>query len=116
MTITHIVNQEEYQKVLNSDYYSPLSLKEEGFIHCSKLSQVCKIAEIIYPQEADIMLLLIDTDKLEAKVIWEDLENMNEEYPHIYGPLNTSSIFKVAELKLNKFKKFELPKELKIFI
>jgi uncharacterized protein (DUF952 family) len=112
MIITHIIKDEEWNNVKSDKLYFPKSLREDGFTHCSSLKQACKVADYIYPKESGIILLVIETDKLDSKVIWEDLYDLNEEYPHIYGPLNLSSIIKVVELNLNKNNKFELPKNI----
>ncbi len=44
-------------------------------------------------------------------MIWEDLYNLDEEYPHIYGPINISSVTKVVKLSLIN-NKFQLPKNI----
>lgn len=112
MIITHIIKNEEWNLVKGRTKYFPKSLEQDGFTHCSSLKQVCKVANYIYPKESGIILLVIETSKLDSKVVWEDLYNLNEEYPHIYGPINISSIIKVVDLKLNKHNEFELPKNI----
>ncbi len=84
MIITHIVKEDEWNSIKGEKHYFPKSLKEDGFTHCSSLNQVCKVADYIFPSENGIILLIIETDLLDSKVIWEDLYNLNEEYPHIY--------------------------------
>ena len=110
MIITHIIRENEWLLIKDNDMYFAPSLKQDGFIHCSDLNQACKVADFIYKEESGILLLIIDTDKLDSKVIWEDLYNLEEDYPHIYGPLNLSSVVNVIELKLDINNKFYLPK------
>ena len=112
MIISHIIRNDEWDRIKENEFYFPKSLEEDGFTHCSSLKQVCKVADYIYPSESGIILLLIETDKLDSKVVWEDLYNLYEEYPHIYGPINISSVIEVVELILDKNKKFELPKNI----
>ncbi len=111
MIIAHIIKNNEWDRIKENKFYFPKSLEEDGFTHCSSLKQVCKVADYIYPQESGIIILIIETDKLNSKVIWEDLYNLDEDYPHIYGPINISSVIKVVKLSLNKTK-FQLPKNI----
>ncbi len=65
------------------------SLDEEGFIHCSFAEQVQGVADRFYRDLTDVVLLTIDTAKLEAEVRTEN------SYPHIYGPLPIGAVVAV---------------------
>ncbi len=65
------------------------SLDEEGFIHCSFRDQVQGVADRFYRGLTDVILLTIDTSKLEAEVRTEN------GYPHIYGPLPVEAVVRV---------------------
>jgi uncharacterized protein (DUF952 family) len=62
------------------------SLAEVGFIHCSFEDQVAGTAQLIYPGRADLVLLTVETDRLDAEVIVED------GFPHIYGELPLGAV------------------------
>lgn len=59
-----------------------------------------------------MVLLVIDTDKLENKVVWEDLRNCGVKYPHIYGLLNTSAVVDVVLHLLSDDKEWIVNEEL----
>ena len=46
--IFHIVPGETWDKSQKKGVYKPLSLKEDGFIHCSKADQTLEVAEMFF--------------------------------------------------------------------
>ena len=93
--ILHIIRKQEWQLAKQSGSYKNKSLEEEGFIHCSNENQVCKVADTLYKDEEDVLLLYIDETKLMSKVVYEDLYQLGEKYPHVYGPINLDAVVKV---------------------
>ena len=93
--ILHIIRNQEWQLAKQSGSYKNKSLEEEGFIHCSNENQVCKVADTLYKDEEDVLLLYIDETKLMSKVVYEDLYQLGEKYPHVYGPINLDAVVKV---------------------
>ncbi len=68
------------------------SLEDEGFIHCSNRDQVQGVADRFYRSRTDVLLLTIDTSKVEAEVRTEN------GFPHIYGPLPIEAVVRVASV------------------
>jgi uncharacterized protein (DUF952 family) len=62
------------------------SLAEVGFIHCSFDGQVEQTAKLFYAHRDDVVVLTIDTKRLDAEVRVED------GFPHIYGPLPLDAV------------------------
>lgn len=66
------------------------SFDEVGFIHGSLRSQLTEVAELIYSNcEEELVLLVMDLDRLvvhDLAVRFEDGGN-GKFYPHIYAPL-----------------------------
>ncbi|PWI15631.1 DUF952 domain-containing protein [Streptomyces sp. Act143] len=74
------------------------TLQEEGFIHCSTRAQCPKVAAFLYgdydgPDE--LVLLVIDPDRLGVPLKYEAPEPGAEEFPHIYGPLPVAAVVDV---------------------
>ncbi|OAH13539.1 DUF952 domain-containing protein [Streptomyces jeddahensis] len=74
------------------------TLSEEGFIHCSLRHQLPSVASFLYgtytgPDE--LVLLVIDSDRLTAPVRYEAPEPGAEEFPHIYGPVPVDAVVRV---------------------
>ncbi|MFI9647338.1 DUF952 domain-containing protein [Streptomyces sp. NPDC052040] len=75
-----------------------VTLREEGFIHCSLRHQVPRVARWVYgacegPDE--LVLLVIDPERLTAPVRYEAVKPGGEEFPHIYGPIPVSAVVAV---------------------
>ena len=59
-----------------------------------------------------MLLLCIDSNKVDAIIKWEDEDNCGREYPHIYGELNLGSVVAVLPFLKNIDGDFVLKKEL----
>jgi uncharacterized protein (DUF952 family) len=72
------------------------TLAEEGFIHASRGDQWPKIRDAFYSNvEEPLLLLQIDTDRLDVPVIDEPpAPGATETFPHIYGPLPVDAVVK----------------------
>jgi uncharacterized protein (DUF952 family) len=73
-----------------------LSLAQVGFIHCSYANQVPHVADTYYRDVPDLLLLVIDPQRLTAELRVEDLDHLGESFPHIYGPLNLDAVVDVV--------------------
>jgi uncharacterized protein (DUF952 family) len=73
------------------------SLAEEGFIHASTERQVATVANAFYRGEPDLLLLVIDPDRLTAELKYEPVPGADEPFPHIYGPLNVDAVVAARE-------------------
>ena len=69
-----------------------VSLEEQGFIHCSLRHQLRRVAELFYGDAEDLVVLVIDSDRLTAPVRYEAPEPEAERYPHLYGPLPAEAV------------------------
>ncbi len=96
--IYHITTQEVWAKAKETGSYETPSLKEEGFIHCSELSQVEDIKSRFYAGVQDILLLTIDTEKLTSQLIFEWSPSVQNTFPHVYGPINLDAVVDVASV------------------
>ena len=90
--IYHITTREAWTKASETGSYVTPSLKEEGFIHCSELSQVEDIRSRFYAGVQDLVLLTIDTEKLRSQLIFEWSPSVQGTFPHIYGPINPDAV------------------------
>ena len=97
--IFHLISEADWETAQTARHWEPASLKDEGFIHCSKdEEQAIRVVQRLYPDRADLLALEVDTDQLESSLISE-ASRSGEIYPHIYGPLNTGAVIKVWRVK-----------------
>jgi len=54
------------------------------------------VARRLYGDHNDLILLTIDPSSLGDSLTYEDLYDLDEEFPHIYGPLPTNAVVSTA--------------------
>lgn len=106
--ICKILHKSDLEPFLASGTYKAPSLETEGFIHCSRLEQVIGVADAIYHGQSDLLLLILDEDKLTSDLIYDKASN-GEDYPHIYGPLNVEAMVKFYDFPPRPDGGFDLP-------
>ncbi|HEY8545779.1 MAG TPA: DUF952 domain-containing protein [Acidimicrobiales bacterium] len=74
-----------------------VSLEEEGFVHCSFAGQLAATARRFYAGRDDVVVLVVDTDRLAAPVVVEPVGDAGgEEFPHVYGPIDLDAVSAVV--------------------
>lgn len=96
--IYHVTTAADWDAALQTGYYNHPSLGEEGFIHCSQDHQVAGVLERYFAGQAGLVKLVIDTDKLSSKFVFDWSPSTADTFPHVYGPINTGAVVKVIEL------------------
>ena len=107
--IFHITAGKAWHKAAAEGIYRTETFAIEGFIHCSTRGQVIQVANIRFRGQTGLVLLSIDTDKVTAEIIYENLEGGSQLFPHIYGELNTNAVIQVAEFEPGANGHFILP-------
>jgi uncharacterized protein (DUF952 family) len=108
----HIVDREEWLYAAKCGTYQSSSLISEGFIHCSDIHKIVDVANQYFRGVRNLVLLVIDEDKVLAEIKWEDLGGFNYEYPHIYGPLNLDAVISVQQFDADENGCFRIPENL----
>jgi len=108
-TIVHITNREAWNRAKAAGSYRTETFPIEGFIHCSTREQVIQVANIRFRGQTGLVLLSIDTDKVTAKILYENLEGGQQMFPHLYGELNLDAVVQVVEFEPGADGYFSLP-------
>lgn len=108
--ILHITQNQQWQEAKNLGSYRADSLDTEGFIHCSKSTQIVKVANRFFLNQKDLVLLFIDSDRVQAEIRYEEAE-IGELFPHIYGELNVDAVYKAIDFEPGEDGFFDLPQE-----
>jgi uncharacterized protein (DUF952 family) len=106
--IYKIIDKSELQKVKNTGLY--LGSKkdiEDGYIHFSSEEQVKETLKKYYSNQIDLILLKIDTLKLD-NLIWEQASD-GSMFPHLYSSLDLSNVVEEFEIILNEGGNHKLP-------
>lgn len=96
--IYHITNKFDYVKAKDKGFYDFCALKTEGFIHCSTKDQYLATANRYFLGKTNLILLKIETDKLNSKLVYENTVGGQELFPHLYGPISLNAVVSVHEL------------------
>ena len=97
--IFHITKRDAWTRAEAEGSYRTEMFPIEGFIHCSTADQVIQVANLRFSGQTGLVLLSIDTDKVTAEIIYENLEGGSQLFPHIYGELNTNAVIQVAKFE-----------------
>lgn len=109
-TILHITKRQQWEQAKNLGTYRADSLDSEGFIHCSRSTQILKVAKRFFDNQKELVLLFIDSEKVQAEIRYEPAE-IGELFPHIYGELNIDAVYQVIDFEAGEDGLFELPQE-----
>jgi glutathione S-transferase len=86
------------------------SLGEEGFIHASTAAQVLPVANAVYQDEQqDLVLLVLDTSRIGAEIRHEPVPGWTDPFPHIYGPLDIAAVVQAVPLERDAAGSFRWP-------
>ena len=75
------------------------TLAQQGFIHASDAHQVAAVANFIFQADDGLIVLTIDTDRLQSPVRYENVPGSDEAFPHIYGPINADAVIAATPLE-----------------
>ena len=94
--IYHIAAAADWEQAQREGEYTTSTrgrtLAEEGFIHASTAEQVPLVAGAYYQGVPDLLLLVIDTERVRPELRYERVPGQPDPYPHIYGPLNLDAV------------------------
>ena len=96
--IYHVTTAAEWSAAKQAGAYESPSLKAEGFIHCSQEHQVSGVLERYFSGKTNLVKLVIDTDKLTSRFVFEWSPSTEDTFPHVYGTINADAVVDVVEL------------------
>ncbi|HTL07378.1 MAG TPA: DUF952 domain-containing protein [Chitinophagaceae bacterium] len=91
--IYHVTTAAEWENAQQKGAYTTPSLQAEGFIHCSADdAQVAGVLQRYFAGKTNLLKLVIDTDKLKSRFIYEWSPSTADTFPHVYGPINLEAV------------------------
>ena len=86
------------------------SLSEEGFIHASTAAQVLPVANAVYlDEQQDLVLLVLDPSRIGAEIRREPVPGWTDPFPHIYGALDVAAVVQAVVLERDATGNFRWP-------
>ena len=111
--ILHTTPRAAWSAAQANGKYAADSLAGQGFIHCSKVDQIPRVANVIYAGQHGLVLLVIDPGLLNSELRWEPGTDLATElFPHVYGPINLNAVIQVIDFEPAADGKFHMPGEL----
>ena len=96
--IYHLTTVEEWEDAQDKGSYEPPSYQHEGFIHCSTAEQLDALIKRSFQQHENLVKLVIDPARLNERLQYDRDEELQQEFPHIYGPLNIEAVTQIVFL------------------
>lgn len=96
--IYHVTTAADWKAAQQKGFYDHPSLVEEGFIHCSQEHQVAGVLERYFAGKTDLIKLVIDTDKLTSRFVFDWSPSTADTFPHVYGTINVDAVVDVIIL------------------
>jgi len=93
----HITTRAAWDRSQAAHEYRPSSLETEGFIHLSTEEQWRHTLQRFYRSVSDLVVLRIDPRRVAAEIKFERATDVDEEFPHLYGPLETDAVVSLRE-------------------
>ena len=96
--IYHVTTKSQWEEALSKGFYEVESLQKEGFIHMSKVDQVEGVLNRYYQNVPHLVLLHVEETKVTAEIKFELSPSVNQEFPHVFGPINIDAVVKVEAI------------------
>jgi uncharacterized protein (DUF952 family) len=100
--LVHICAARDWRDAQSLGELRPDSLRDAGFVHLSAPEQVHLPANRLYSGRADLLLLHIDPNRLDADVRWEPgvaTDPASMMFPHLYGALPVAAVVAITEYR-----------------
>jgi uncharacterized protein (DUF952 family) len=105
MRIYHLATGSDWERAQRDGAYTTstrgVTLAQEGFIHASRADQWEGVRDRYYTDlDEPLLLLEIDTDLLDVPWVEErPAPDVEDTYPHIYGPLKPAAVVDVTPVE-----------------
>ncbi len=98
LVIYHLTTLQEWEEAQDIGSYRSSSLEREGFIHCSTEEQLDGVMNRHFKQHENLVKLIIDPARLTTRLQYDKNDKQQQEFPHIYGPLNLEAVTQIVFL------------------
>lgn len=110
-SLFHVTTVPEFASARHTGVIEPLSLAEEGFVHCCFRDQIAGVLERYFLGASRLLLVEFDRTRV-GRWIVETPPGAKEGFPHVYGALPVSVVRRTFPLPDNG-RGFDLPQELR---
>ena len=98
--IYKIIDRQEWDAAVAAGVFKGAAIDlQDGYIHFSSADQAVETAAKHFAQQADLVLVAVDTETLGDDLKWEPSRG-NALFPHLYGILDPAKVASVSPLPL----------------
>jgi uncharacterized protein (DUF952 family) len=99
MRIFHIVPPVTWSAAQETGQYTSADFAADGFVHFSFARQVARVANAIYRDEPELVVVEVESDVVPAELLRvEGCYESGETFPHVYGPIPVSAARSITQL------------------
>ncbi|WP_416150504.1 DUF952 domain-containing protein [Salipaludibacillus sp. HK11] len=95
--IYYVLTEDEWKIAKEEEEYWPSDFDDRGYIPCANPGQTEYLISELLLDEEPLLILTIDTQKLESVIIYEDVYETGSMKPHVYGYINIDAITGIDE-------------------
>lgn len=106
--IFHIADESAWAVAQFTRVYLPPSYCGNGFIHCCTLTQLSGVLNRFFSGHDQLLLLEMESNQINESLIFENLENGTELFPHLYAPLAVVNVVRQIQLVRDQTGEFDL--------
>lgn len=110
--LLHLATPAQWRAALARGVIAPPSLAEVGFVHLSTPEQVALPAARLYSGRTDLVLLVLDPDRITVPVRFEPglpTDPASMRFPHAYGPVPAAAVLGVLPYRPRPDGGFDAP-------
>jgi len=96
--IYHVTTAAAWSVAKEVGYYNHPSIAAEGFIHCSQEQQVAGVLERYFAGQTNLVKLVMDTEKITSKLVYDWSPSTADTFPHVYGTINIDAVIEAIPL------------------
>lgn len=94
-TIYKLILSDEWKEAKKEGIYKGSALDQaDGYMHCSTADQIQGTLEKFFEGRTDVILLSIDTNKINQHLKWEKSPRSGRVFPHLYSSLPLNAVIK----------------------
>ena len=83
MNIFRIIHKEVWETIEDAIPLAPIDI-QDGYIHLSSFESVLETANLYFPTNKALVVLVFDSDCFGSTLKWEYVESRGMDFPHVY--------------------------------
>ena len=83
MKVYRIIDKELWETIEDAIPLAPIDI-QDGYIHLSSFDSVLETANLYFPRDKALVVLVFDSERYGTTLKWEYVESRGMAFPHVY--------------------------------